>query len=185
MQTQEPQKDPNILKLNNVRLSYPNLFTAKAQEEGKEPKYSASFLLDKKQHAALITQIEKLTERVALDHFKKKVPLKRQPLRDGNEKSDKEGYGDEVMFVSASNNKRPVVVDRDLTPLTAQDSKPYAGCYVNATVRLFAYDHKTGGKGVSASLRAIQFVKDGESFGAGPVNAEEEFEPVGGDVDGY
>lgn len=178
-------KDPNIIKLTNVRLSYPQLFVAKPPEEGKEPVFSASFLLDKKQHRDLIAQIEKLTDRVALDQFKKKVPLKRTPLRDGNEKSDKEGYGDEVMFVSARNAKRPVVVDRDLTPLTATDTKPYAGCYVNATIRLFAFDHKVGGKGVSATLRAVQFVKDGESFGAGPVDAAEEFEAVTDDVDGY
>lgn len=177
--------DPNVIKLTNVRLSYPQLFTAKPPEEGKEPVFSASFLLDKKEHHGLIAQIEKATERVALDAFKKKVKLNRVPLRDGNEKSDKEGYGDEVMFVGARNAKRPVVVDRDLTPLTADDSRPYAGCYVNATIRLFAFDHKTGGKGVSASLRAVQFVKDGESFGAGPVNAEEEFEKVSDDVDGY
>ena len=87
------------------------------------------------------------------------------------------------MFIGARNAKRPVVVDRDLTPLTAEDTKPYAGCFVNATVRFFAYDHPTGGKGVSATLRAIQFAKDGESFGAGPVDAEEEFEKL--DLDEY
>lgn len=182
---QQKTADPNIIKLTNVRLSYPNLFAPKAMEEGKEPKYSAVFLLDKKEHAALIAQIEKNVQRVALDFFKKKVPLKHACLRDGNERSDKEGYGDEVMFINTSETRRPVVVDRDLTPLTKDDSKPYAGCYVNATIRLFAYDHKTGGKGVSAALRAVQFVKDGESFGAGPVNAEDEFEPVTDDVDGY
>jgi hypothetical protein len=179
------EKDPNIIRLTNVRLSYPQLFVAKEPEKGKKPVFSASLLLDKKQHKAIIDQIEKTTERVALDAFKKKVVLKRRPLRDGNEKDGKEGYGDEVMFVGARNEKRPVVVDRDLTPLTADDPKPYAGCYVNATIRLFAFDHVVGGKGVSASLRAIQFVKDGEAFGAGPVNAEEEFEPVSDDVDGY
>lgn len=177
--------DPNVIKLRNVRLSYPQLFVAKPPEVGKEPVFSASFLLDKKQHKAVIDLIEKTTERVALDAFKKKVTLKRRPLRDGNEKDDKEGYGDEVMFVGARNSKRPVVVDRDLTPLTKDDPKPYAGCIVNATIRLFAFDHPTGGKGVSASLRAVQFVKDGESFGAGPVNAEEEFEPVADEADSY
>lgn len=177
--------DPNVIRLTNVRLSYPQLFVAKAPEEGKEPVFSATFILDKKRHKALIDQIEKTTERVALDAFKKKVTLKRRPLRDGNEKDDKEGYGDEVMFVGARNSKRPVVVDRDLTPLTKDDPKPYAGCEVNATIRLFAYDHSTGGKGVSASLRAVQFVRDGESFGAGPVDAASEFEAVADDVDGY
>lgn len=177
--------DPNVVKLFNVRLSYPVLFTAKAMEDGKKPVFSASFLLDKKQHAATIKEIEDKTARVALDEFKKKVKLNRVPLRDGNEKDGKDGYGDDVMFVNAKNEKRVPVVDRDLTPLTAEDSRPYAGCYVNATIRLFAYDHPTGGKGVSASLRAVQFVKDGESFGAGPVNAEEEFEPVADSADEY
>lgn len=181
----QPTKDPNIIKLTNVRLSYPQLFVAKPPEEGKEPVFSASFILDKKKHAELIRTIEEMTERVALDEFKKKVKLNRVPLRDGNEKDGKEGYGDEVMFVSARNAKRPVVVDGDLTPLTANDSRPYAGCYVNATVRLFAYDHKVGGKGVSCTLRAVQFAKDGESFGAGPVDAEEEFEKVSADADDY
>lgn len=180
-----PVKDPNNIKLNNVRLSYPQLFVAKAMEEGKPLKYSASFILDKKQHAALIKEIEKQVERVALDAFKKKVKLNRVPLRDGNEKDGKEGYGDEVMFINATEERRPVVVDRDLTPLTKDDPKPYAGCFVNATIRLFAYDHKTGGKGVSAALRAVQFVRDGESFGAGPVNAEDEFEPVADDTADY
>lgn len=184
-QNQPKQVDPDIIKLNNVRLSYPCLFVAKAQEEGKEPDFSATFLLDKKEHGPLISKIEKNIERVALDFFKKKVTLGRRCLRDGNEKDDKEGYGDEVMFVTARNKKRPVVVDSDLTPLTKDDPKPYAGCYVNATIRLFAYDHPKGGKGVSASLRGIQFVKDGESFGAAPVNAEEEFEAVSDDVNNY
>lgn len=179
------ETDPNIVKLTNVRLSYPQLFTAKPPEEGKEPVFSASFILDKKQHADLIKQVEKLTERVALDEFKKKVKLNRVPLRDGNEKDGKDGYGDEVMFIGARNTKRPVVVDRDLTPLGPEDGRPYGGCFVNATVRLFAYDHKTGGKGVSASLRAIQFFKDGPSFGAGPVDAEEEFEAISADADDY
>jgi hypothetical protein len=179
------EKDLDVIKLQNVRLSYPQLFVAKPPEEGKPPVFSATFLLNKKTHAALIKEIEKATERVALTAFKKKVKLAREPLRDGNEKDGTEGYGDEVMFVGARNAKRPPVVDRDLTPLTAEDNKPYAGCYVNATIRLFAYDHKVGGKGVSASLRAVQFLKDGESFGAGPVDAEEEFEAVADDADNY
>lgn len=177
--------DPDIIKLNNVRLSYPQLFEPRAAAGSDKLKYSATFLLDKKEHAGLIKHIEKQIERVALDFFKKKVTLKKSCLHDGNEKEDTEGYGDEVMFVTSSDTRRPVVVDRDLTPLTKDDNKPYAGCYVNATVRLYAYDHKVGGKGVSMALRAVQFVKDGESFGAGPVNAEEEFEPVSADADDY
>ncbi len=171
--------------MKNVRLSYPKLFVPESMEAGKEPKYSANFLLDKKEHAGLIAHIEKQVERVALDKFKKKVTLKRRPLRDGNERAETEGYGDEVMFVTANEVRRPVVCDGDLRPLTKEDPKPYAGCYVNANIRLFAYDHPTGGKGVSAALVAVQFAKDGESFGAGPVVVEEQFDKVSADADDY
>lgn len=182
----QPDKPKNALriKLENVRLSYPNLFTAKAMEGGK-PKFSASFLMDKKKHAPLIKKIEATIERAMLDKFQKKVPLKNVCLRDGNDKEGKEGYGDDVMYLVAKSDTRPAVVDQQVNPLVEADGKIYGGCYVNATIEVFGYSHPTGGKGVSAQLRAIQFVKDGPSFGAGPVDANEEFEPVSADVDQY
>lgn len=181
-------KDPNIIKLPRARLSFPHLFTAKAMEEGKEPQFSATFLLDNTTHATVLDRIDAVIDRVALDFFKKKVPLKHKCLHDGNEKADLEGYGDGTSFLVSSNKSRPGVVDRRLNPVTEADNLIYAGCYVNATVRIFAWEHKTGGRGVSAQLRAVQFVEDGESFGAGPVDAQKEFDaledgegaPVGG-----
>jgi hypothetical protein len=170
--------DPNIIKLRNVCLSFPKLYVPESVEEGGTKKYSAVFLLDVRQHADVIAQIEKVTERVALDEFKRKIPLKYVPLRDGNEKPEMEGYGDGVMFVSAKSEVRPVVVDGNLNPVAQEDGLFYAGCYVNANIRLFAYDHKTGGKGVAAGLRSVQFVKDGPPFGAGNVNPEDEFEKL-------
>ena len=35
------------IKLNNVRLSYANVFTARAMEEGQEPKYSTQVIVPK------------------------------------------------------------------------------------------------------------------------------------------
>lgn len=177
-----------IISLNNVRLSFPALFTAKSVGDG-DPKFGANFILDRKIHATLIAKLEKAIERTALDKFKKKVNLspRNKCLHDGNEDSvaEKDGYGDDVMYIRASTDRRPAVVDRDLTPLAEQDSKPYAGCYVNATIRLYAWEHKTGGRGVSAGLRAVQFVKDGEAFGAGPINPEDEFKPITEDDDAF
>ncbi len=175
-------KDPFIIRLENVRLSYPALFEAKGME-GSKPKFSAVFLLRKKEHKDTIARIEKLVERAALEKFGKKVTLKHTVLHDGNEKEDKEGYGDEVMYLTAKSDTRPAVVDQKKVTVTAEDGKVYAGCYVNASIQLFAYKHPTGGNGVSASLRAVQFVKDGESFGAAPVNPDDEFEEVGADAD--
>ena len=172
--------DPNIITLKNVRLSFPHLFNAHAMEAGQEPKVSAVFLLQNKEHDALIKLIEKTAARVALDEFKKPIRLTRELLRDGNTKQELEGYGDGVTFLTASRKTRPVTVDRDTTPVAEEDGKLYAGCYVNATVRLWCQNNKWG-KSVNAELRGVQFVKDGPSFGAGAVNAETEFEAVEGD----
>ncbi len=172
------------IRLDNVRLSYPNLFQAKAME-GSKPKFSATLLLNKKTHAKEIAQLEKMIERAALEKFGKKVVLKNVPLHDGNEKEDKEGYGDEVMYLVAKSDSRPAVVDQKKQPLTDQDGKIYGGCYVNAFVEVFAYKHPTGGNGVSCGLKAVQFFRDGESFGAGPVDTDAVFEEVGDDVSNY
>jgi hypothetical protein len=176
-----PAKDPAIIKLPNVRLSFPHLFKPHAMEEGQEPKFSATFLLDVEEHGKLLDHIDATIDRLALDEFKKKISFKRC-LRDGNEKLELEGYGDGKFFIPASRKTRPAVVDGQLNPIAEEDGKIYAGCYVNATIRLWVQNNKWG-KRVNAELRAVQFLKDGESFGAGVVNVEDEFEPVteGGD----
>ena len=45
------------IKLPNVRLSFPSVFH-KASFNGNETKYEATFLLSKKDHAALIEEIK-------------------------------------------------------------------------------------------------------------------------------
>ncbi len=189
MQTEKP-KTNNRIKLENVRLSYPALHAAKSMTSAdggtSKPKFSANFLLDKKIHAKTIAELQKLIERVALDKFGKKVTLKNVCLHDGDERDGKDGYGDEVMFVVAKSDTRPAVVDQQKNPLVAEDGKPYGGCYVNAGIEVFAYSHQVGGKGVSAQLRWVQFVKDGESFGGGgPVDVENEIDEVSDDVNSY
>lgn len=173
------QLDPAIVKLVNVRLSFPHLFIPHSMEEGQEKKYGATFLFDNTEHDALLTKLETLIDRMALDHFKKKVHFK-SCLRDGNEKPDREGYGDGTMFLSAVRKTRPATVDRNANPVTDEDAIFYAGCYVNATIRLWVQDNKWG-KRVNAELRAVQFAKDGDSFGVGPIDGEKEFDALGDD----
>lgn len=176
------------ITLKNVRLSFPSLFQAKSftGSDGKptEPKFQAVFLLDKKQHAKVIEQIEAQTDATAKEFFDGKLPkLKHRPVRDGEDKEDKDGYGPDVAFISASSKRRPQVVDRNPSmPLVEADNRPYAGCYVNAVISLWAFNHKLGGKGVSANLLAVQFLKDGDPFGE-TVNAEEAFENVESEED--
>ena len=155
--------------LTNVRGSFLDIFSAKAVNGG-EPRFSANFLLDKTADKAQIQKIEAEIKKIeAAKNKGKKLPADKVCLRDGDEK-EYEGYSGQ-MFVSAANKKRPNVVDRDNSPLTADDGKPYAGCYVDGVIRLWWQDNQFG-KRINASLEVIRFRKDGEAFGAAPVSAD-------------
>lgn len=172
-------KEIGIIKLKNVRLSFPALFEAKAFKDGK-PKFSAVLLLDKRKHAADIEAIEAAIEEVIEEKWPKGINrkvMKPSCLHDGDEKPDTDGYGDGVMYVSASSAKRVPVVGTKMEPLTEEDGKPYAGCYVNVSIRLWAQDNEYG-KRINAQLRAVQFAKDGEPFGEKQADPNKEFTEI-------
>jgi len=178
-----------VVKLENVRLSFPQLFQAKAgkgpdgQPQGK-PVFSAVFILDKVKNKSDIDRLTKAALFTKQEKWQgKPVNLTGKSIRDGSEKEATDGYGSKIVFISARNEKRPGVVNRDLSPLTAEDGKPYAGCFVNATVRCWAQDNGYG-KRINWALRNVQFVRDGEPFGEKPVAAEQEFSAVADDGEG-
>ena len=179
-------RDPNIVILKNTRLSYPNIFKPKAfGEEGGDPRFSANFLLDKKTDAATIKLIQGRIEALKKDKWKgKPTGGIKTCLREGIERDGSDGYGENVMFLAASSkqDRRPKVVDKNHQPLAMEDGKPYAGCYVHASVRLWAQDNKFG-KRINAELRVVIFHADGEPFGAGAVDSESDFEGVDLDED--
>ena len=164
------------VKLVNARLSFPALFRPKkGPEENSKEAFSATFILDKKTNASSIKAIKDMIAQIVRDDFKGKTPPK-ICLRDGAEK-ELDGYGEDVMFISARSDRRPQVVGRDMSSLVEGDGILYAGCYVNATVRLWAQDNKFG-KRINAQLRAVQFVKEGSRFGEGTVDVSKEFEAL-------
>jgi hypothetical protein len=69
------------------------------------------------------------------------------------------------------------IIDKDLTALVEEDERPYAGCYVNAKIRFYAWSNGASFSGVLCSLEAVQFAKDGDSFGSGG-NALDGFDAI-------
>lgn len=185
--TTERKNDPAKIRLRNVRLSFPSLWTPKPpkKDSGGKPSYQANFLVPKKDKAT-IALIEDAID-AAIEAFEEKNPKARFPdledldknkkaYRDGENRRGEplyEGY-EGCMVVAARNTKRPGVVDADKSPLVEEDGKPYAGCYVNAIIRFWCQD--TDGGALRCSLEAVQFLKDGEAFGAAPVDTDEEFD---------
>lgn len=172
------------IKLPRARLSFPHLFEPKAFRQGQEPRFEASFLLDPsdKAHAKVIKQIKSTAKELAEEKWGKKLPRGLKfGFGDGDDK-DYDGYEGQF-YITTANKTRPTVVDRDRTPLAASDGRPYAGCYVNGSITLWAQNNEYGQR-INANLRAVQFVADGEAFGVKPVDAEEEFNDLSDDDDG-
>lgn len=170
------------VKISNARLSFPDLFTPRAFQPGQEPKYKATLLIPKGDPQCKVIEDAILAVATAKWGAKAASVIKgirgnpnKFNFQDGDTK-DYDGYAG-MMALSASSKSRPLVIDRDKSPLSAADGKPYAGCYVAASVEFFAYDNS--GNGISATLKGVQFIKDGDAFGGGAPASPDDFDDLG------
>jgi hypothetical protein len=168
--------------LKNVRLSFPDLFDAVEFKAGDgKLRFNATFLIDPA--SADHKKIEEAIEAAAKEQFGVKYEKLLAGMRgnankfcylDGDMK-DYDGYAGNF-YLAAHSKIRPTVIDADKTPLTAQDGKPYSGCYVNASVDIWA--QKGENSGVRASILGVQFFRDGEPFAGGTPADPDDFDDV-------
>jgi hypothetical protein len=173
--------------LRNARLAFPELFEAKTVNGEGKPAFSCAFLLTpdnpavKEMLEACLAVAEAKWPGKGKAMYELMKEDKKLAIKNGNSKPDYAGYPGNY-FVNARNGARPLVTDREKNPLTAQDGKPYAGCYVNGYIELWAQDNKYG-KRINATLRAVQFVKDGDAFSGSSAASMDELEDLGVDND--
>lgn len=168
----------------DARLAFPNLFKAKAGPDGGEPSFSAALIIPP--NHPIIPKLNAAFERLAKEKWGEKGPAivkqlraqDRLALHDGATKAGYAGY-DGNLFINTRSKMRPTVVDRNKVPLSEEDGKVYAGCYVNALIELWAQDSQSYGKRINAQLRGVQFSRDGDAFSAGSVAGEDEFADLG------
>lgn len=158
------------IKAQNVRLSFPSLFKTAKFGEQDTGKYEATFIFDKVEHADVLADIQSKIDAMIKSELKSKIPADKICLKDGDLEGRPEYEG--KMTLKASTKKRPLVIDRDKSPITEEDEKVYAGCYVNAIMSLWPQNNQYG-KRINAQLDGIQFAADGEPFGSGGIDADE------------
>jgi len=114
-----------------------------------------------------------------MDKWGKVIPLPaaKNPIKDAAEKDGVAGFDEGWHFINVSGTRQPAVVDGQLNPILDKDML-FSGCYVHAHLNAYAWDHPTGGKGVSFGLNSVQFVRTGERLGAGAVAPEYVFKPL-------
>lgn len=171
------------LMLKNVRLAFPSLWKATAPASGGEPAFSASFILPK-DHPQ-VKEINAALRAVATDKWNEKgaAVLKalqaadKTCLHSGDSKPDYDGF-EGNLYVSARSKVRPSTFDGLRNEVAEADGVIYAGCYVNASLELWAMDNSYG-KRINAQLRGVQFLRKGDAFTAGGAADSDEFDELG------
>jgi hypothetical protein len=159
--------------IKDVRLSYPTLFQAREFKAGDgKPRWSAAFIIepgsDNDNHIKAAIE----SEAKAIWGAKASATLKtvmgqsnKYCYNDGSTKANEEYQGKMVLATHRSAKlTRPVIIDKDKSPLIGDTNRPYGGCYVNAKVEIYCQPGENSG--VRASFSVIQFYKDGEPFSA-------------------
>lgn len=172
------------VKLSNVRLSFPHLFSKDSYEN-----YSATFIVEPNT-PALASMQNAVKQVIEADMKGKKPPSDKICLKKSEDKQDYDGFTATNYFISANRKEsfRPnQLINRDKTPIESEGVL-YSGCYVNCVLNIWAQDNAWG-KRVNAEIVGIQFAKDGERLGRGASTIDDddfeelpELETEGGDA---
>jgi len=179
------------VKLAKVRLAFPKLWKPESINDGA-PRFGAVFIIEPgsaqdKLLSAAVAAVAKIQWQDKAKGVLGDLTARERVCYLQRAKTNGEGEvysGFEGMYaLSAGNTARPSIKDnqRNLTSghydkdLTEQDGRPYAGCYVNAIVDIWAQDNKWG-KRINALLTGVQFHSDGDAFGGLSVASDAAFD---------
>jgi hypothetical protein len=161
----------------SARISFPNLFQTAVFGGEDTEKFDCTFILDKVDHADVIKVVQGKIAGLTKDRFKgKALPADRVCFKDGDE-SDRPEYQGKYT-IKASTKTKPKVFDAngkqadELLGLQKAEDLFHAGSYAHGKISLWCQDNQFG-KRINANLSGVKYAKDGEYFGAPPVDADE------------
>ncbi|EHL08782.1 hypothetical protein HMPREF0322_00424 [Desulfitobacterium hafniense DP7] len=171
---------PTEVITGEVRLSYVNLFTPRANKPGQEPKYSVTILVPKSDTSTkqrIDAAIQVAYEKGVQTSWNGARPQLDIVVHDGDGVRPKSGdpFGPECRghWVLTASSKQPQqVVDLQLNPIIDQ-MKVYSGVYGRVHINFYPFNNN-GGRGVGAGLGPVQITRDGEPLG-GRTTAEAAF----------
>ena len=167
-----------------VRLSFVSLAEARSSKRyGGPPKYSAVLLipkstaegraLKKRLDLAREAAIQEGVETFSKWNGRKPRRMRESTIHDGDDsEKSPEHYGHWTL--TASNARRPGIVDRDVQPIEDVASEMYSGVWARVALNCRPFGDEAEG-GVTFYLEHVQKVRDDAPFG-GATRAEDVFE---------
>lgn len=177
------QNDPMKVLTGEVRLSYCNLTTPRASQQGGEPKFSVTLLIPKTDTAtkADIDAAINAAAQEALTKNGARPPVLKVPIHDGDGvRQSGVPFGDECKghwVITASTKNKPQVVGIDNINCELAPSDIYSGMYGRVTIRFFGYSN-SGNKGIGCGLGNVLKTRDGEPL-SGQASAASDFAGIG------
>ena len=178
------QNIPTKVLTGEVRLSYVNLVTPKAQNPGDSPKYSVQLLIPKTDTATvqdIMNSIEAAAQKAVNEKWGGVRPNFAPIMHDGDGVKPDAGtpYAPECKghwVLNASSNTKPEVVDISNIncPLAPQDI--YSGMYARVTINFYGYKNRK--TGVGCGLGNVLKTRDGEPLSGG-ASAASDFAGIG------
>jgi hypothetical protein len=180
--------DDGCIRIDNVRASYPHLSKAWAKSDADTPKFGITGLGLKETHEEVKSLCAQEIRKILESKGVKNIGAADKFCRNGDDAGKDEAEGHWLFRASESADRQPTVRDRSAAKITDKaeiEKLIYPGSVVNILIKPWWQDNKHGKK-INASLIAVQFVEDGERFGADPVDDEDAFEQYEeSDTDGF
>ena len=181
------QNIPTKVLTGEVRLSYVNLVTPKAQNPGDTPKYSVQILIPKTDTATvqdIMNSIEAAAQKAVNEKWGGVRPKFASILHDGDGVKPDAGtpYSEECKghwVLNASSEQKPGVVDASNINVELAPQDIYSGMYARVTLNFYGYKNKK--TGVGCGLGNVMKTRDGEPLGGG-ASAASDFADVGQSV---
>lgn len=183
-----------LIRIDNVRLSYPFLGTPSEDENDdgeKVKKWRVVGMLPKATHQAAHDLIKSEIEKLIKDNDAK-VPKDKWFLGDGDEKEGEE-MADHWLVTASDGKIRPKCRDRKgqvIDDIEKIDEVFYGGSWGHVLIRPWFFagkaknSTKTFPKRVSAGLNGVVFLKDDKPFGTGRIDDESAWDDVTGNASG-
>jgi len=173
-----PRNPDTVITLENVRISYANIFEPRESQDGGPAKYDCTILIPKNDEANR-AKIKAATEAAKADALagvwtgKAPAEYKNPPVRDGDKRdTDELGAFKNALYINAKSKDQPGIYryigkkadgKPDFEPID-DPTVVYSGCYCHVNVTCFPYNHEKGGKGLAWALNLLVKTQDGEAF---------------------
>lgn len=187
--------DEKSYVIQEATLVYPHLFQPRVMKDSgnQTPKYQTVVLIPEGYD---MSGLHKLALAAATKLFGSdaqrliQAGVIKSPFRKQMEKAalGQIGYSSDpnAVYLNVSSEQQPAVVDHNVQPIL-DPSKVYGGVVANVQINAFAWNHPTGGKGISFGLQNVQVLRDGPKLGGGNPDPKSVFKAVepqaGADLD--